>query len=233
MRTAKTLIRLGGCPGWSESSLGAHTFCLFCHVALIWCMYIIAFWQSFAFKCRPNKAFCSLCEPRHDKTNKMACAPSEDSDQPGHPACLIRVYAVRMKKAWVLRYPLSAQRRLWSDWADGQADLSLRWAHSHNVGFLMSRLISSLYFKCVWCMYIIAFWQSFAFKCKPCKAFIFFMYLCVISFSSVTVHLFLTLWICEQICGKHIVQCLKHILFIYLFNLFPLSRFFFFFFFFF
>ena len=24
MRTAKTLIRLGGCPGWSESSMGAH-----------------------------------------------------------------------------------------------------------------------------------------------------------------------------------------------------------------
>ena len=26
MRTVKTLIRLGGCPGWSESSLGAHSF---------------------------------------------------------------------------------------------------------------------------------------------------------------------------------------------------------------
>ena len=26
-----------------------------------------------------------LYEPAHDKTNKMACAPSEDSDQPGHP----------------------------------------------------------------------------------------------------------------------------------------------------
>ena len=24
-------------------------------------------------------------EPSHDKTNKMACSPSEDSDQPGHP----------------------------------------------------------------------------------------------------------------------------------------------------
>ena len=24
------------------------------------------------------------CEPPHDKTNKMICAPSEDSDQPGH-----------------------------------------------------------------------------------------------------------------------------------------------------
>ena len=39
------------------------------------------------------------------------------------------VFAVCMKKSWVLNYPLSAQRRLWSDWADAQADLSLRWAH--------------------------------------------------------------------------------------------------------
>ena len=31
-RTAKTLIRLGRCPGWSESSLGAQPFCWFCHV---------------------------------------------------------------------------------------------------------------------------------------------------------------------------------------------------------
>ena len=28
-------------------------------------------------------------EPPHDKTSKMACAPSEDSDQPGHPRSLI------------------------------------------------------------------------------------------------------------------------------------------------
>ena len=33
MRSVKTLIRLGGCPGWSESSLGAHSLCWFCHVA--------------------------------------------------------------------------------------------------------------------------------------------------------------------------------------------------------
>ena len=59
----------------------------------------------------------------------MACAPSKDSDQPGHQPSLIRVFAVCMKKAWVVSYPLSAQRRLWSDWADAQADLSLRWAH--------------------------------------------------------------------------------------------------------
>ena len=32
MQTAKTLIRLGRCPGWSESLLGAHSFYWFCHV---------------------------------------------------------------------------------------------------------------------------------------------------------------------------------------------------------
>ena len=53
----------------------------------------------------------------------MACAPSKDSDQPGHPPSLIRVFAVCMKKAWVLSYPMSTQQRLWSDWADAQADL--------------------------------------------------------------------------------------------------------------
>ena len=51
-------------------------------------------------------------EPQHDKTNKMTCAPSEDSDQPGHSPGLIRVFTVRLKKAWVLCYSLSAQRRL-------------------------------------------------------------------------------------------------------------------------
>ena len=34
-------------------------------------------------------------KPHHDKTNKMSCAPSEDSDQPGHLPSLIRVFAVR------------------------------------------------------------------------------------------------------------------------------------------
>ena len=88
------------------------------------------------------------------QNRQCGCAPSEDSDQPGHPPSLIRVFAVRMKKAWVLSYPLSAQRRLWSDWADtqpdwsdwvdAQPDLSLRWAHTHFVGFVMSQLIYSV-----------------------------------------------------------------------------------------
>ena len=70
--------------------------------------------------------------------------PSEDSDQPGHPPSLFRVFAVRMKKPWALTYPLSAQQRLWSDWVDAQTDLSLCWANTHFVGFVMSRLSSAI-----------------------------------------------------------------------------------------
>ena len=92
---------------------------------------------------------CASAVKQHHLINKWVaiwqnqqsdCAPSEDSDQPGHPPSLTRVFAVCMKKAWVLSYPLSAQRSLWSDWADAQADLSLRWAHTHVVGFVMSWL---------------------------------------------------------------------------------------------
>ena len=67
---------------------------------------------------------------------KMSCLMTKPTKWHVHPAktqiCLgIRpvwsVFNVRMKKAWVLSYPLSTQRRLWSDWVDAQADLSLCW----------------------------------------------------------------------------------------------------------
>ena len=54
------------------------------------------------------------------------CAPSEDSDQPGHPPSLIWVFTVRTRKPWVLSYPLSAQRRLiWLGGCPGWAESSL------------------------------------------------------------------------------------------------------------
>ena len=94
---------------------------------------------------------CSMCEHSLYSNVRYMChlmtkptlwhVRPEKTDQPGHPPSLIRVFAVRMKKAWIFSYPLSAQRRLWSDWADAQADLRLRWAHSHFVGFVMRRLI--------------------------------------------------------------------------------------------
>ena len=89
-------------------------------------------------------------EPPRDKTNNMACALSEDSDQPGYSPSLIRVFAVRMKKAWVLSYLLSTQRRLWSDWAGAQTDLSFCWAQRsfcwfcHEAAHLLFELLHSV-----------------------------------------------------------------------------------------
>ena len=56
-----------------------------------------------------TQMICSTTKPK-----KIDCAPSKDSDQPGHPPSLIRVFAVRMKKPWAHSFLLSAQRRLLS-----------------------------------------------------------------------------------------------------------------------
>ena len=59
----------------------------------------------------------------------MTCAPIEDSDQPGHPPSLIRVFAVHSLGSLGLKVSTCGQRWLWPDRADAQADLSLRWMH--------------------------------------------------------------------------------------------------------
>ena len=46
------------------------------------------------------------------KPTKWHVRPAIKSDQPEHLPSLIRVFAVRMKKAWLLKFPLSVQRRL-------------------------------------------------------------------------------------------------------------------------
>ena len=105
-----------------------------------------------------------LFEPPHDKTNKMTVRPAKTQISLGiRPVW--SVFAVRMKKAWVLSYPLSTQRRLWSDWADAQADLSLCWMHSHFIGFVMRRLIYTLSIsKGDYCL------PFFKYQMKMCKS---------------------------------------------------------------
>ena len=49
------------------------------------------------------------------------------SDQPAQSDQSLR-FAVRMKNHWDLSYPLRVQRRLWSVWANAQAEVSLCWA---------------------------------------------------------------------------------------------------------
>ena len=59
-------------------------------------------------------------EPQHGKTNNMTCAPSEESDQPGHASSLIRVFAV----CSIGHHGTNASSGWRSDW-HAQADLSI------------------------------------------------------------------------------------------------------------
>ena len=57
-----------------------------------------------------------ILEPPRDKTSKWHMRPEKTQISLGiRPVW--SVFAVRMKKAWTLSYPLSAQQRLWSHWA--------------------------------------------------------------------------------------------------------------------
>ena len=53
-----------------------------------------------------------LFEPLHDKTNKMACVPSKDSDQPGYLLSLIRAFTVHSMGSQGPNVSSCGQRRL-------------------------------------------------------------------------------------------------------------------------
>ena len=77
-----------------------------------------------------------LYELRHDKTNKVSVRRAKTQINLG----IRPVWSESSLSAWRKLGSLAtkwAHSEDWSDWAD----LSLRWAHTHFVGFAMSRLI--------------------------------------------------------------------------------------------
>ena len=100
---------------------------------LLWCSYVQWYHdQSTNYK--------RIKSAPHDKTNKMVCVPSEDSDQPWHMPSLIRVFAIRSMGSWMTKVSTCRQQRLWSDRADDLADMSLRWRTGNFFGFVMRLL---------------------------------------------------------------------------------------------
>ena len=92
---------------------GRTSFCWFCHeaahVKVLWGSWVTTVKQFTRFL-STKISFAMLMSwvdfPHFHvwatswQNQQMACGPSEDSDQPGHPPSLIRVFAVGMKKAW-------------------------------------------------------------------------------------------------------------------------------------
>ena len=76
-------------------------------------------------------------EPPHDKTNKMTVRPALTQISLG----ICPVWSESSLSAWRKLGPLALPIERTAKTADAQADLSLRWAHSHFVGFVMKQLI--------------------------------------------------------------------------------------------
>ena len=83
---AKTQISLD--IRWSESSLSLQTFCWFCqevaHIYIGYNFYNGSYKVQYCVFMTAKQFYVPWYELLHYKTNKMTCAPSEDSDQPEH-----------------------------------------------------------------------------------------------------------------------------------------------------
>ena len=151
----KTLASFCSRPGWFESYLVSNLQ----RQVFSWCGSIF----TLSFAC-PLKHFVQIpyegqswfvCYLSFDVGNgkyqqvwaaswqkqQNGCVPSEDSVQPGQLPSLIIVFIVHSMGSYGPKLSSCWQQRLWSDWADVQGGLSLRWVHSHFVGFALRWLI--------------------------------------------------------------------------------------------
>ena len=105
-------------------------------------------WQLLAEPCR------YILERKH-KMSHLMTKPTKWPVRPAKTEISLGIHTVWwvfdacLKKQWVLSYPLSAQRRLWSDWADAQADLNLCWVHKSFCWFCHAAA-QNLYPDMVW-----------------------------------------------------------------------------------
>ena len=84
------------------------------------------------------------------KSCLRTCALSEDSYQFAHLRRLIRIFTERILDSQGRKFSLCRQRRLLSDCADAQADLSLRWAHMSE-GTFSDVAFQIMYHAAVYC----------------------------------------------------------------------------------
>ena len=106
LSTRRRLIRLGGCPGWFESLLGAHSLFWFCHEVA---HTMIKTW-------RPSDQWLKMSRACQNLQNDV------------HPSKTQISLGIHLKNFYSLSTDI-AYSKDWSARAHAQADLSLCWAH--------------------------------------------------------------------------------------------------------
>ena len=144
-RTTKTLIRMGECPDWSESSLGTQVILLL----LSCCSSLINALDQ--MRQRLFKIFNMIAlalafslGPRQANLLLIAYASSEGSGEPAHPRSLARTFAARSYKQWIKRnLQTESQIRGPSEWL-GMRGWNLSWRNARRHKFAWR---GSLYFR--------------------------------------------------------------------------------------
>ena len=156
MQTAKTLIRLGGSPDWSESSLGVCHFVVFV-VRRLNCLCVLFCWSSSFFgrgdghllgKCCPLACQLVLYMSPIMRKHVLPYANNKCTDQPVHPRSLISAFVVHCLDGNHGIIPLLAISEISSLWLVAvaeQAGLSLTWSQLPKTDVLATGLI------CTWC----------------------------------------------------------------------------------
>ena len=94
----------------------------------------------------------------------MICAPSKDSDQPGHLSSLIRAFAVRFLRSLDSHDPSYRQRRLWSDLGRGPV-----WYDAHAILLVLSYAGSVFVLLSLWmtilCMFLFSTVKTLTSEC--------------------------------------------------------------------
>ena len=98
----RTLIRLGGCPGWSKSLLGAQANSWFCHaVAQMFVERVsLNLWKLSINKKLQLQNVYAINEPAHEIMVLITWATSEGSGEPAHPRSLARAFGVHTHEVW-------------------------------------------------------------------------------------------------------------------------------------
>ena len=85
-------------------------------------------------------------EAEQNKVNHDMTKPTKWHVRPSKTQICLGIHPVWSEFSLSTWRKLGSLTTYWAHWADAQADLRLRWAHSHFVGFVMSRLK----FVCHW-----------------------------------------------------------------------------------
>ena len=119
-----------------------------------------------------HKPYCRFCDHdlniAHNETYNKTCVTSKYSDQPEYPSSKATIHVYPYLDSLEAVEGTCDQRRLWSDSADAQTNLSIRWSYKSYCRFCRA-LAQVLLYAILNCTWINTLLRSFSYTNIKCK----------------------------------------------------------------